>query len=310
MEKFAIISDNACDLDKSLRDRFGVDDLIVGTVTFPDGHTEKSDVDWVKHDPDEYFKSMSDKKHIYKSAAASVTEIAACFENFVKVGRPVLAIVLSAALSGTYNFCLKAAEEIKAKYPTAQIHVVDSQRYSTSLGSLVAYACQLREQGKSFEEVATWVEANKNCFHQMGVMDDLFFLSRTGRISKAKAFMGNLVGVKPMADFNGHGLSEVIAKVKGLKNAFQVTIDYMKKTIVNPDQQVVFIAQSLRKEQVQVLADMVKEQIKPKEIIITPVDMSSGANIGPGLMACFYYGKQISNDLVEEKAIMAELTGK
>jgi hypothetical protein len=38
--------------------------------------------------------------------------------------------------------------------------------------------------------------------------------------------------------------------------------------------------------------------------------MSSGANIGPGLMACFYFGKQISPDLVEEKAIMAELTGK
>src|SRR5574344_1251091 len=205
MEKFAIISDNACDLDKSLRDRFGVDDLIIGTVTFPDGHTEKSDVDWVKHDPDEYFKSMSDKKHIYKSAAANVAEITEAFEKQVKAGRPVLAIVLSSALSGTYNFCLKAAEAVKAKFPAAKIKVIDSQRYSTSLGSLVAYACQLREQGKPFEEVAAWVEANKNCFHQMGVMDDLFFLSRTGRISKAKAFMGNLVGVKPMADFNEIG---------------------------------------------------------------------------------------------------------
>jgi DegV family protein with EDD domain len=310
MEKFAIISDNACDLDKALRDRFGVDDLIIGTVTFPDGHTEKSDVDWVKHDPDEYFKSMSDKKHIYKSAAANVAEITEAFEKQVKAGRPVLAIVLSSALSGTYNFCLKAAEAVKAKFPAAKIKVIDSQRYSTSLGSLVVYACQLREQGKSFEEVATWVEANKNCFHQMGVMDDLFFLSRTGRISKAKAFMGNLVGVKPMADFNGHGLSEVIAKVKGLKNAFQVTIDYMKKTIVDPDNQIVFIAQSYRKEPVKVLEEMVRDQIHPKEIIVTPVDMSSGANIGPGLMACFYYGKQISNDLVDEKAIMAELTGK
>lgn len=310
MKPFALVSDNACDLDKGLRARFGIDGLVIGTVTFPDGHTQKSDVDWEHTTPDEYFASMSDKKHIYKSAAANVTEIKEVFLPFIKEGRPVLGIFLSAALSGTYNFALKAAEEIRAEYKDAKISIIDSQRYSTSLGSLLAVASQMRAEGKSFEETSAWVEANKNCFHQMGVMDDLFFLARTGRVSKAAALMGNLVGVEPMADFNGHGLSEVIAKVKGLKRAFQVTIDYMKRTIVDPQDHIIFIAESLRKKQVELLRQMVEEQIKPKEIIVTAVDMSSGANIGPGLMACFYYGKMISPDLKDERAIMAELTGK
>lgn len=310
MDNFAIISDNACDLDKALRERFGVEGLVVGTVTFPDGHAEKSDVDWEVHTPEEYFSSMKDKKHIYKTAAANIEEIKELIMKFAKQGRPVLGIFLSSALSGTYNFALKAAEDVKKEIPTAEIRIIDSQRYSTSLGSLIVAASLQRTAGKSFTEVADWVEENKNCFHQMGVMDDLFFLARTGRVSKAAAFMGNLVGVEPMADFNGHGLSEVIAKVKGLKKAFQVTIDYMKKTIIDPENQIVFIAQSLREKQAGILYDMVKEQIKPKEIIVTSVDMSSGANIGPGLVACFYFGKKISEGLAEEKAIMSELTGK
>jgi len=310
MSTFALISDNACDLTKDLRERFGIADLIIGTVTFPDGHTEKSDVDWIRHTPDEYFRSMSDKKHIYKSSAANIEEIKQVFIKQIDAGLPVLAIVLSSALSGTYNFCLKAAEQIKKERPEAKIRVIDSLRYSGSLASLLIYASELRGQGLTFEEVGDWIEKNKNCFHEMGPMDDLFFLARTGRISKAKAFMGNLVGVKPLADFNGHGLSEVITKVKGLKKAFEISIEYIKRTIVDPDKQIVFIAESLRKEEVQAFKEMIVKEIKPKDVILTSVDMSSGANIGPGLMCCFYYGKPISEDLIEEKALMAELTSK
>ena len=52
---------------------------------------------------------------------------------------------------------------------------------------------------------------------------------------------------------------------------------------------------------------MVKEAVHPKEIIIGRVDMSCGANIGPGMAVVFYYGKEASEGLAEEKKIMEEI---
>ncbi|MCQ2742393.1 MAG: DegV family protein [Bacilli bacterium] len=310
MHSFAILTDNACGFTHEIASKYGIDGMFVGYVTEPDGKTHKADVDWENTTPDEYFKSMSDKKHLYKTAACGPDDMCVEIKKHVEAGLPVLIITLSGALSGTYNFASKARELVLKEFPEAKIEIVDSLRYGTSLGSLCVYAAKLREEGKTFEETVKWVEENRNCFHESGPMDDLFFLARTGRISSAKAFFGNLVGVKPMGDFNGKGLSEVMAKAKGLRKAFEVGTEYIKRTIVNPQDQTIFVSQSLREKEVAVYVEMIRKEINPKEIVVIPVDQSSGANIGPGLMCAFYYGKMISEGLAEEKAIMTELLAK
>ena len=72
---------------------------------------------------------------------------------------------------------------------------------------------------KSLDEILPWLEENKNRVHQMGPIDDLTFIARRGRISKGKAFMGNLAGIKPMGDCNEEGYATVLAKAKGMKKA-------------------------------------------------------------------------------------------
>ena len=141
----------------------------------------------------------------------------------------------------------------------------------------------------------------------MGPMDDLFFLCRTGRISNFKAFFGSLIGVNPMADFNRNGMSEVLIKCKGKQIAFDTTIKYMKETGIDLDKQLLFIAHSNREQQAQRLAELVKENFNPKEIIITDVGMACGSSIGPGLCAVYYVGKPLSENNEEEKAIMKAL---
>ena len=110
--------------------------------------------------------------------------------------------------------CKKVLAE---EYPDRKIICVDSMRYSTALSMLVIEAAIKRSEGYSLEETAKHIDQNKHRLHQIGPMDDLFFLCKTGRISNFKAFFGTLVGINPMADFNRHGLSEVLAKLKGKK---------------------------------------------------------------------------------------------
>ena len=148
------------------------------------------------------------------------------------------------------------------------------------------------------------MEANKHRIHQIGPMDDMFFLVKTGRVSNFKAFFGTLVGINPMADFNRNGLSQVLGKFKGKQNAFDAVIEYMRGTIEDPQDQIIFVAHSDREQAAKVLAQRIAEEFSPKEIIINHVGMSCGASIGPGLCAAFYQGAEISEGMEKEQALM------
>lgn len=306
MKKFAIVTDSGCALTKDLRERFGIDGVVLGNLTYPDGHAEKADLDWERTTPKEYFDSMASKKFIYQSSCPNLDELEDLFRPFVKDGRDVLMVSVSHALSGTYNFAVKAAENIMKEFPDRKVIVVDSLRYSTAEGLMLTYASSLREQGKTIDETAKWIEENKGRFHQVGIMDDMFFLARTGRISKAKAFFGNMAGVEPIADFNYAGLSEVIGKGKGKQKTLLADIAYIEKTIENPKDQIMFVVHSNREEIANWFKGEIEKKIGPKEVILTSVDQFCGANIGPGLVAAFFVGKPISQDLSAEKALMAE----
>ncbi|MGN0452645.1 MAG: DegV family protein [Ruminococcus sp.] len=308
---FVIISDSSCDLSKELRDRFAVADYVPGHVFFPDGSDRLADLDWKDISPEEFFKMVGDKKlNPMTTSTPSIPEITDIMEKYLSKGKDILAIVLSTGISGTYGVFVNAKKELETKYPDRKIIVIDSLRYSTSLALLCVYAAGLRNMGKSIDEVAQWVEENKECIHQIGWMDDLYFCKRMGRVSGTAAVMGTLVGVKAMADFNHEGKSQVIGKTRGYKNAYNACIDYMKATIINPETQIVFIAETLRKKEAEELRALIEAEIKPREIIMTTVGQSCGPSIGPGLVAAFYFGKKISENLEREQKILAEIVKK
>lgn len=305
---FVIIPDAACGMTAELRERFHIPGYVKAKVMFPDGTEHDADLDWGEISADDYFRSMAEQKKVYKSGMASLENSVQTYEKYLQEGFDVLAVSLSSGLSGNYGLAVKASEELKAKYPERKMYVVDTLRYSGVIAAMIAKADELKEAGKTIEEVRDWLEANKNRYHQMGPMDDLNFLCRTGRINNFKAFFGTLVGVNSLGDFNRNGLTDVFGKVKGKPNAINATIEYVKRTIEEPENQIVFVAHSYRAESAEELRRRVEEEIHPKEIIMSRIDMSCGANVGPGMAAVFYYGKEISENLSEEKQIMEEIT--
>ena len=307
---FVIIPDASSDLTRELRDRFHIPEYLRGTFYFPDGREFPADLDWELMDPVSYYKSMTGRKALYKTASATRGEVVSVYEKYLKDGKDILAVSLSSALSGTNQLCRKVAEDLMEKYPERKIIVVDSLRYSTALSLLVIMASQKQQEGATLEETAAYLEQRKHCIHQMGPMDDLFFLCKTGRISNFKAFFGTLIGINPMADFNRQGMSQVLGKFKGKRAAFDAVIEYMRGTIKNPEEQIIFVAHSNREQAAQVLAQRVQEEFSPKEIIINYVGMSCGASVGPGLCAVFYQGTEISEDLKQEQDLMNQIIAK
>ena len=311
MSKYVIITDTNCELNKELRARFHVDEVVRAHLVTNDGVDHLSDNDWeLFGTPEEFYKLLRDKKNTMSTAPASVEELKEVFKRHLEKEEDIIFIALSSALSGTYNFATMAKNEVLADYPKRKIEIIDTLRYSLAIALLTVDACRLRDEGKSFEETVQWLETNKHRLHEMGPMDDLFYLSRKGRVSFGAAFMGTMVGIKPMGDFSRTGLTNVLVKVIGIKKAIEVAVEYVKRTIIKPEEQIIFIAETDRLKNAEMLRDALMREVKPKEIILITCGPTSGINIGPGLASCFYYGEEISEGNEKELAIMKEITGK
>lgn len=308
MYDFAILCDATSDLTEQIRKRFDID-YIKGHIVLADRKDYACSLEWDIITRDEFYTSLSRKDISYSTSPANIDEYAERFRFYAEKGMDVLSLSLSSGLSGTYSFALKASEIVSAEYPDRKIICVDSLRYSTLCGLMAVYASEMRHNGSTIGETATWLENNKNRFHQMGWVDDLTFLARKGRITNSKAFFGRLVGVKPLGDIDYNGLTTVLGKAKGEKAALETIIRYIERTITEPEKQLIFVAQSYRDRQAEILKAMIEERFHPREIIMTQVFAGCGVNIGPGLMAAYYIGQPISAGLENEKRIMTELLG-
>ena len=310
MSNFAIIADPSSGLTRDLREKYGIDDVIMGHITFPDGSDHVVDSDWSEMTPDQYFGTMAKKKAIYKTGAPNLDEIESVMEKYLSQGRDVLMITLSSGMSGTYDICTKAARNLKEKYPDNKVVVADSLRFSAPMIMMNIKASEMRAEGKSAEEVGAWIEANRNRYRQAGPMNDLKFLARTGRVSGGKAFFGQLVGINALGDFAPNGVSTVLTNVKGTDKALQTAVEYMKATGEDIQDQIVVISHSLRPAEAARLKEMIEKTFAPKEILMVRVDMLCGANIGPGMVAAYYMGKEATADMAWEKETMTAIAQK
>ena len=309
MKKFAILADATCDLQEELQKRYDVH-VLPGHVILPDKTDIPSPLKWETMTREEFYSKLKKDPNSYTTAPANTQEFANAMEKIVSDGTELLTMTISGGISGAFQFASLAARQVMEAHPGAKITCVDSMRFGPGFGLMVAYAARLRDEGKSLDEVTAWLEENKNRFHQAGWLDDLSFVAKKGRLNNAKAFFGTLAGIKPIGEFDYNGLTTVIGKAKGAKQAYAVLMEYIAQTIENPAEQTIFIAQTSRLPQAEAFRDMIRERFHPKEILINDVFPACGINIGPGLMAAYYMGKPISQGLTEERAIIERQLNK
>ena len=303
---YAILTDNSCDLSAALRTRFKLDGYLKIYMSTPSSDELEGSLELSDAELDEFFASLKANKNGYKTSPCSVDEIVSYFETFLQQGKDVLAISLSSRLSALYNLMLNAQKIASEKYPERKIILVDSMKCTVGLGLLAVKACELRAEGLSIEQNAEKLEKIKKNIHHMGSCDDLFWVASKGRISHAKAFFGTLAGVKAMSECGPDGMITPLAKVSGYKKAHKVMIEYIKKTIKDANEQIIFVVHSARLEQAKIMASLIEEMIKPKEVIICGVQHINGVNMGPGIFAAFYFGTEIT-DLKNEKEIINQI---
>lgn len=214
--------------------------------------------------------------------------------NYVNEGYDILHIAFSSALSSTCSVMQNVAKEICEKVPDAKITVVDSLCASMGLGLLVYKAFQMKDAGKSMDEIAQWLEDNKLKMCHIFTVDDLNYLHRGGRVSRTTAIIGNLINVKPVLHVNNEGKLVPIHNVRGRKKSIVSLVDQMEKRLAGYEDMndIIFISHGDCIEDAEYLASMIRERFGKDNFMINYICPTIGSHSGPGTLALFFMGNE------------------
>lgn len=224
------------------------------------------------------------------TSAANPEDTAALFRTFAEQGKDLLHVAFSSGLSSTSDAAQIAAQMVMEEYPQRKIVVVDSLCASMGQGFLVHQAVKLRDAGETLEDTARKVTNMRlNVVHNFTV-DDLGHLHRGGRVSKATAVVGSLMGIKPILHVDDEGHLTSVGKVRGRKASIQALADRMEEQMKGFDNPEVFISHGDCPEDAQALADMVRTRFGIDTIMIGYIGPVIGTHSGPGTLALFFFG--------------------
>ena len=212
-------------------------------------------------------------------------------EGVLAQGMDVLTVTFSSGLSTTYQSAVIAGNELKEKYPDRKILVVDSLAASLGQGLLIWYACKMKDAGLSIEELAKWIEDNRQNLCHWFTVDDLMYLKRGGRISAATALVGTMLQIKPVLHVDGEGHLINVAKSRGRKASIQTLAQKAVELGEGYDNSTMFICHGDCIEDAEYLAGLVKEKCGVKEVFIGYTGAVIGSHSGPGTLALFFMGK-------------------
>lgn len=231
-----------------------------------------------------------------KTSQVTMGEYIEFFEPYLQEGRDILHIAFSSGLSGSYNSARLAAEELAPKYPDRKLYVIDSLAASTGHGLVLDKAADLRDEGKSIDEVRDWIEANKNRAHHWFFSSDLTFFIRGGRVSKTAGAIGTVLGICPLLNVNDEGKLIPREKIRGKKKVEKRIVEVMEQHAENglDYNGKVFISNSDCYEDARAVADLIEEKFTKMngKVAIYSIGATIGSHTGPGTVALFYWGDE------------------
>lgn len=244
---------------------------------------------------EDFYKMLVDGAET-KTAQVNVAEYMDHFRPYLEEGKDILHVTLSSGISGSINSARTAASLLAPEYPDRKIYIVDSLGASSGYGLIMETLADMRDEGKSIDELHDWVEANKLRMHHWFFSTDLSFYVKGGRITKAEGFFGTMLSICPLLNMDNGGhliprekirtkkrvIKEIVAR---MEEHAEGGLDYSGKC---------FISQSACVEDAKAVAALIEEKF-PKlngKVVINYVGTTIGSHTGPGTVALFFWGDE------------------
>ena len=283
MKRIRIVADSTCDLSKELIEKYDINIIplciMLGDNTFLDG---------VDITPEEIYKWSDENKTTPKTSAVPFDKIEEALKPMVEAGDDIIFIGISEEMSSTCNRIRIFAED--AEYD--RIFVINSKNLSTGIGLQALRAAELRDMGKSAEEIVADIENSRDRVRASFVIDTPTFLARGGRCTAVEAFMASALKIHPEIVVKD-GKMGAGRKVRG-KPALAVSayVDGLMPIIKNAEPHRVFVTHSGSDREI---INSVKARLEAlnlfDEILETQAGGVISSHCGPNTLGVLFYEK-------------------
>lgn len=205
----AVVTDSTSDLGPALQERYGID-VVPLFVNF--GDTRYRDTVELSHEA--FYAKLQAEAVLPTTSQPTPAMFADAFRPHVEAGRSVICLTIMSVLSGTINAARAAAQT----FPGAPIHIVDSETVSGGLALQAMHAAELARDGADAETILAALARDRVAGRGYATLPDLSHAVRTGRLSRAQAFVGSLVKIVPVLRIDG-GRVEEEARVRTFARA-------------------------------------------------------------------------------------------
>ena len=282
MSKVGIVTDSTSCLPPELIKEYGIRIAPVGLVIDGKGY---QDTDLTN---EEFWKLFYGAKELPTTSAASPGDFTDIFSELGKSTDGIVCILVSKALSATYEAAVQAREIAQAENPNLYIEIVDSKTATGALGFIVLEAARAAKSGKSLAEVVQVAQDMLPRVKFLVGMDTLKYLIKIGRAPKT-AVIGDILQVKPIIGMvSGTGLVENLGRVRMKRKAMVKMVDMMKDYIDTnkPVHLMVHYTDGIAAGEK--LKDIVTSQLDCAEVYLTPYTPVMASATGPVVALAFY----------------------
>jgi len=286
---FQLVSDGGCDFTKDEVKKHNID-IIPFYVTLDQETYLKEGVDISK---EEYFTRLVDDKSLNpKTAQPSPQDYIDIYTPHLKAGRDIISLTISSKFSGTYNSAKLAATMLEDDFPDRTIIVIDSLNCAVGQGLILKEMVKMRDKGYSITKTAELAEKVKESVRIYFSLDTLEYLKKGGRVGPTTAFVGGILGLRPILHIVD-GAVEQLESVRGRDKVLKLLEEGIVAALEGELQNVnIAIAHILRegdaiKFKNNLQAALSIELTNP----VVEVGATIGTHAGPGALAIAYCKK-------------------
>lgn len=203
---------------------------------------------------------------------------------------PILHLCLSSGLSGTYQRALEGANQVKEKFPDAQIYIVDTLSATQGHNLVLKKAIELRNNNFDIKDVYDILLKYRLRCHHWIFIDDLMHLKRGGRVSAVAAIFGTALKIKPLAIVDQEGKIKIVDKIRGTRRGLQALIEKLETYILDKDNIKMVIANAGNTSLCLELKEMILSKYPNAQIELGWIGPVIGSHTGKGTIGIGFEG--------------------
>lgn len=268
--RIAIVTDSTADIPYDLAEANHIH--IMPNIIIINGQEIKDDASFSRAD---YYSRLPEMKILPTTATASSGSYTDLYEDLFQQGyNQIISIHASSLLSGIYNAASTAAQAFQNR-----VYVFDSGQVTLALGFQVLMAAEAAARSSATEQILNMLNNTRPRSRVIAMLDTLDYIRRSGRVSWARASIGNLLRIKPFVELK-EGIISSLGEARTRRKGIERLVEIYRK--LGPVEHLA-ILHSNAEEDAFLLKEMVDSKL-PGQPLVVNVTTIIGTHVGPNCL--------------------------